>query len=427
MTYKDTIALSLRNIRGNKLRSGITVAIIALGICALIWFLTALKAASYSLNSTFSTMGANAFSIRFKERKIRIGGGGPQNDSKAEKKSSLKEKKSNIGKLITYEEAKTFKERYLFPAKVSIAVRGGGGLVVNNERKKTNPDINVLGGDENYLELNGYTIALGRNFTPTEVETGRNVCMLGSTVANKLYPENIQQAIDKIVKVDHIPYRVIAVLKDKGSSSFFNTGKIVLTSYNTIRRLYATNNASFNIGIMVDDVKRLEAAVGEAKGTFRPIRKLDIKEEENFFIDKSDSIAKSLENNLGFLEKGIIGVALITLLASSIGLMNIMLVAVTERTKEIGLIKALGGTSTDIRNQFVAESIIISLLGAFWGIVVGIILGNIIGLLLKSGLVLLWGWIFGGILVCTLVGLAAGLYPAYKAAKLDPIVALRYE
>jgi putative ABC transport system permease protein len=251
--------------------------------------------------------------------------------------------------------------------------------------------------------------------------------MLGSTVANKLYPENIQQAIDKIVKVDHIPYRVIAVLKDKGSSSFFNTGKIVLTSYNTIRRLYATNNASFNIGIMVGDVKRLEAAVGEAKGTFRPIRKLDIKEEENFFIDKSDSIAKSLENNLGFLEKGIIGVALITLLASSIGLMNIMLVAVTERTKEIGLIKALGGTSTDIRNQFVAESIIISLLGAFWGIVVGIILGNIIGLLLKSGLVLLWGWIFGGILVCTLVGLAAGLYPAYKAAKLDPIVALRYE
>jgi putative ABC transport system permease protein len=427
MTIKDTIALSWRNIRSNRLRTGLTVAIIALGICALIWFLTALKAASYSLNSTFSTMGANAFSVRFKERKIRIGDGGPNTEAKAEKKSSLKEKKSNIGKIITYEQAKQFKEQYLFPAKVSLAIRGGGNLVVNTDRKKTNPDINVLGGDENYLELNGYTINAGRNFTPNEVETGRNICMLGSAVASKLYPDNPLKAIDRVVKVDHIPYRVIAVLNDKGSSSFFNTGKIVLTSYNNIRRVFASNNASFSIGVMVTDNKQMNVAVGEAKGTFRPIRKLDIKEEDNFFIDKSDSIAQTLENNLGFLEKGIIGVALITLLASSIGLMNIMLVAVTERTKEIGLIKALGGTSQDIRNQFIAESIIISLLGAFWGIVIGIILGNVIGLLLKSGLVLLWGWIFGGIFVCTVVGLAAGLYPALKASKLDPIVALRYE
>jgi putative ABC transport system permease protein len=427
MTIKDTIALSWRNIRSNRLRTGLTVAIIALGICALIWFLTALKAASYSLNSTFSTMGANAFSVRFKERKIRIGDGGPNREAKAEKKSSLKEKKSNIGKVITYEQAKQFKEQYPFPAKVSLAIRGGGNLVVNTDRKKTNPDINVLGSDENYLELNGYTINAGRNFTPTEVETGRNICMLGSAVASKLFPDNPLKAIDKVVKVDHIPYRVIAVLNDKGSSSFFNTGKIVLTSYNNIRRLFANNNASFSIGVMVTDNKQMNVAVGEAKGTFRPIRKLDIKEEDNFFIDKSDSIAQTLENNLGFLEKGIIGVALITLLASSIGLMNIMLVAVTERTKEIGLIKALGGTSQHIRNQFIAESIIISLLGAFWGIVIGIILGNVIGLLLKSGLVLLWGWIFGGIFVCTVVGLAAGLYPAFKASKLDPIVALRYE
>ncbi|MBP6432437.1 MAG: ABC transporter permease [Ferruginibacter sp.] len=426
MTIKDTITLSWKNIRSNKLRTGLTVAIIALGICALIWFLTALKAASYSLNSTFSTMGANAFSIRFKERRF-MGNESSGDRAKAEKKSSLKEKKSNIGKVITYEQAKQFKEQYPFPAKVSLAIRGGGSMVVNTDRKKTNPDINVLGGDENYLELNGYTINAGRNFTPTEIETGRNICMLGSAVAAKLFPDNPIKALDKVVKVDHIPYRVIAVLNDKGSSSFFNTGKIVLTSYNNIRRLFANNTASFSIGVMVTDNKQMNVAVGEAKGAFRPIRKLDIKEEDNFFIDKSDSIAQTLENNLGFLEKGIIGVALITLLASSIGLMNIMLVAVTERTKEIGLIKALGGTSQDIRNQFIAESIIISLLGAFWGIVIGIILGNVIGLLLKSGLVLLWGWIFGGIIVCTLVGLAAGLYPALKASKLDPIVALRYE
>jgi len=426
MTLKDTIKLSWRNISSNRLRTGITVAIIALGICALIWFLTSLRAASNSLTSSFSTMGANAFSIRFKDKNVRFGGG-RQRDVVKKNKSALKEKNSNIGKVITYEEAKAFKERYPFPAKVGIAVRGAGGIVVNNESKKSNPDINVTGGDENYLELNGYKIAYGRNMTAADVESGRNVCILGSGVAEKLYPGNSAKAVDKVVSVDHIPYRVLAVLEDKGSSAFFNTGKVVITSYNNIRRLYPTENSSFAIVVMVTDINLMDAAIGEAKGAFRPIRKLDVKDEDNFYIDKSDSIAETLLNNLGFLEKGIIGVALITLLASSIGLMNIMLVAVNERTKEIGLIKAIGGTKKDIRNQFLWESILISLLGAIVGIVVGILLGNLIAMYLKSGLVLLWGWIIGGILVCSLVGLAAGLYPAIKASKLNPIDALRYE
>jgi putative ABC transport system permease protein len=426
MTFKDTIKLSWRNISSNRLRTGITVAIIALGICALIWFLTSLKAASNSLTNSFSTMGANAFSVRYKDRNIRFGGGG-QRDVEKTSKSALKEKKSNTGKIITYEQAKEFKERYPFPALVGLAIRGAGSIVVNNEKKKTNPDINVTGGDENYLELNGYKIAYGRNFTPADIESGRNVCVIGSGVAEKLYPENPSKAVDKVISVDHNPYRVLAVLEDKGSSAFFNTGKVVITSYNNIRRLYATQTSSFVIAVMVSDINLMDVAVGEAKGAFRPIRKLDVKEEDNFYIDKSDSIAASLINNLGFLEKGIIGVALITLLASSIGLMNIMLVAVNERTKEIGLIKALGGTKKDIRNQFLWESILISLLGAVVGIIVGILLGNLIAMFLKSGLVLLWGWIIGGIVVCSLVGLAAGLYPAVKASKLNPIDALRYE
>jgi len=426
MTFKDTIKLSWRNISSNRLRTGITVAIIALGICALIWFLTSLRAASNSLTSSFSTMGANAFSVRYKDRNIRFGGG-TQRDVKKTNKSALKEKNSSIGKIITYEEAKAFKDRYPFPAQVGLAIRGAGSVVVNNENKKTNPDINVTGGDENYLDLNGYKLAYGRNLTPADVESGRNVCIIGSSVAEKLYPDNSAKAVDKVISVDHIPYRVLGVLEDKGSSAFFSTGKVVITSYNNIRRLYATQNSSFVIAVMVNDINLMDVATGEARGTFRPVRKLDITEEDNFFIDKSDSIAATLLNNLGFLEKGIIGVALITLLASSIGLMNIMLVAVNERTKEIGLIKALGGTKKDIRNQFLWESILISLMGAVVGIVVGILLGNLIAMLLKSGLVLLWGWIIGGIIVCSLVGLAAGLYPAIKASKLNPIDALRYE
>ncbi|MFM2325972.1 MAG: hypothetical protein RIR31_174, partial [Bacteroidota bacterium] len=274
MTFKDTIKLSWRNISSNRLRTGITVAIIALGICALIWFLTSLKAASNSLTSSFSTMGANAFSVRYKDRNIRFGGGG-QRDVVKTSKSALKERKSNIGKIITYEQAKAFKERYPFPSKVGLAVRGSGSIVVNNEKKKTNPDINVTGGDENYLELNGYKVAYGRNFTATDVESGRNVCIIGSGVAEKLYPDNSAKAVDKVISVDHIPYRVLAVLEDKGSSAFFNTGKVVITSYNNIRRLYATQNSSFAIVVMVTDLKLMDVAIGEAKGTFRPIRKLD--------------------------------------------------------------------------------------------------------------------------------------------------------
>lgn len=426
MTLKDTFALSWRNISGNKLRTGITVAIIAFGIMALIGIITSIQAASASLTTSFSTMGANSFSVRFKERNVRIGGGRQRENTKL-RKSALKEKKSNMGKVITYDEAKAFKDRYNFPARVGLALNGPRGIVVNNDRKKTNPDVFILGGDENYLELNGYKIAYGRNLTPTEVESGQSICLLGSGVAQKLYPENSEKAIDKVVSVDHIPYRVIGVLEEKSSSAFFNTSRIVITSYNNIRRLYANQTSSFNVGVMVNDIKMMDAAIGEAKGTFRPVRKLDVKEEDNFYIDKSDSIAESLITNLGFLEKGTIGIAFITLIGAAIGLMNIMLVAVNERTKEIGLVKALGGTKRDIRFQFLGESILISLIGAVVGIILGILLGNGVAVLVKSGVVIPWGWVVAGIFVCSMVGLAAGLYPAHKASKLDPIVALRYE
>ncbi len=427
MKLIDSISLSYTTIKSNRLRTAITVIIIALGIMALIAIITAVEAVNQSLTKSFSTMGANAFSIRFKERNIRFGGGHNQSSTKKTKRSSLVSKKSSEGKMISVDEARAFKSHYAFPAKVGIALSGPGGVIVNTDTKKTNPDVRVIGGDEYYLQLNGYELFYGRDFNEADVASGRSVCVVGNVIAQKLFGENTQRALDKIISVGNNKYRIIGILKEKGSSAFMNADKVVITTYNNIRRIYGSEGKSYNIAVMVNDMKLLDPAVGEATGAFRPVRKLDVKEDDNFYIDKSDSIAQSLMTNLGFLKYATLAIALITLIGAAIGLMNIMLVAVNERTKEIGLIKSLGGKSSEVRAQFLWESILISLMGALAGIITGVLFGNIVAVMLKTGFVVPWVWVIIGVAVCSLVGLLAGLYPAYKAAKLDPIVALRYE
>lgn len=425
MHTTDTLALSFRTIKSHKLRTGITVAIIAFGIMALIGIITAISAMNQSLTESFSTMGANAFSIRFKDIQVKMGG--RRQTVKKTTKGSLKQRDSNAGKIITYEEAKMFKERFSYPALVSISNRGPRNAVVSNEKFKTNPNVVVQGGDESYLQLSGYTLLVGRNFNDLDVQSGRSVCVLGNSIVKKIFADNAQTAIDKIVKISNIKYRVIGVLKDKGSSAFLNADNVVITTFNNIRRFFVSGNTSFNIGVMVNNIKDMDIAVGEATGTFRPIRKLNFTDENNFFIDKSDSIVEKLTNSIGSITTAAAFIGLITLIGAAIGLMNIMLVSVNERTREIGLIKAIGGTQKNIRQQFLFESILISLLGAIFGIILGVLVGNLFAVFLHTGFIVPWGWVIAGIIVCSLVGLFSGLYPAHKASKLDPIVALRYE
>lgn len=425
MRLKDSLSLAFRTVKSNKLRTGITVAIIAFGIMALIGIITAIASMNQSLSESFATMGANSFSIKYRDRMIRVGGGG--REVKKTSKSALKEKKSNARKIITYQEARLFKERYNFPSRVGISLSGPNNVIVTDGNIKTNPNISMTGGDENYLLLNGYTLSAGRNFNNIDVQSGRSICILGNSVSKKLFGDNPQRATDKVIRANGIKYRVIGVLKDKGSSAFLNADNVVLTTYNNIRRMFPTDGSSYNIGIMVNDITQMEAAISEAKGTFRPIRKLAINEDNNFYIDKSDSIAEVFKSSLGAITTAAAFIGLITLFGAAIGLMNIMLVAVNERTREIGLIKAIGGKSKSIRAQFLFESIFISLIGAVLGILLGVIVGNVVGIFLHTGFVIPWVWVAIGIVVCSAVGLFAGLYPAIKASKLDPIVALRYE
>jgi putative ABC transport system permease protein len=404
------------------LRTGITVSIIALGIAALIMIMTAIGAMNQSLTESFSTMGANSFKIRYKQVQFRMGG-----NKRNQSASKLKERKGNLERPITAEQAETFKENFSFPGtNISVTLRGPGSVLVSGNGRKTNPTVNVWGGDENYLLLNGYTLTVGRNLNSLDIETGRSVCILGYDVAAKLFKETPEKCIDKMVRVDNLPYRVIGLLKSRGSSAFLAADNIVITSVNNVRRL--RNSAlSYTLGVHVGDMKTLDAAIGEATGSFRSIRNLEVTDDDNFFVDKSDGLVEMFLGVLSSIALAVKVIGFITLLGAGIGLANIMLVAVNERTKEIGLAKAIGARASDIKNQFLFESLLLSLMGAFAGIFFGLIFGNLIALFFETSFLVPWLWVVVGIGLCTGVGLLAGIFPAIKAAKMDPIVALRYE
>ncbi len=426
MTTMDSLTLAWRTVRSNKLRTGITVAIIAFGIMALIGIITAIDAMNQSLRESFSSMGANAFSIRYKDSRVRMGGG-RNGGGVTKKKRGLKEKKSNLDKPIRKEEAEFFKTHFNFPgAEVSIYRRGPGAQEIHYEDKKTNPQITLWGGDENYLAVIGYSIEVGRNLNGLDIQSGRNVCLIGSNVASKLFGNRPEKSVDKIIRIGSLPYRVIGLLKSKGSSAMMRQDDVIITSYTNIRH-FSNVNPSYMLGVMVNNVKQLDVATDEATSVFRAVRKLEPIEEINFVVERSDKFAELFIGFLSSITGSAAAIGLITLIGAAIGLMNIMLVAVNERTKEVGLIKAIGGKSKNVRQQFLFESLIISLLGALFGIILGVLVGNLFSIVLKTGFVVPWLWVIIGIVICSIVGLSAGIYPAMKAARLNPINALRYE
>ncbi|MHA4844017.1 ABC transporter permease [Flavitalea antarctica] len=425
MKFLDTFLLAFRTVRGNKLRTGLTVAIIAFGIMALVGIKTAIEAMQQKFIESFSSMGATGFTIRFREPRNFFGGG---SELKRETKGQKKAKKSSLGKPISREHAEQFKKRFDYPATVALTLFGSRDAVVSLGSKKSNPTVYINGIDENYIFHNGYEIAYGRNLTTLDIETGRNVAVIGADIATRFFGQNLAAGLEKVIKINNIPFRVVGTLKPKGSTLGRSLDNVVLTSYNNVRRFFNSNpNASFSIQVKVDNINLMDGAIGQATGVFRPIRQLSTTEEDNFVMDKSDSFVALLLSFLSGLTGAAVVIGFITLIGAAIGLMNIMLVAVTERTKEIGLIKAIGGKEKNIRIQFLSEAIVISLMGAFFGVILGVIVGNSFALVLNTGFVVPYQWMFIGIIICFIVGLLAGLYPAYKASRMNPIEALRYE
>lgn len=408
---KENVKISLDSIKSHLLRSTLTVLIISFGIMALVGILTSIDSIKYYLNENFMMMGANTFTIRNRSMRIQMGN-----------RTTLPKNFRSI----TWQEAMDFKTQFDFPAFTSVYTNASGIATLKYGSEKTNPNISIIGSDENYLITSGNEIERGRNLSGNEVLYGTHAVVLGSGVVDKLFKNN-EDPVDKIISIGPAKYRVVGVMKSKGSSMGFNPDNICIIPVTNARQAFSRANMSYSVNIMVNDPMMLEPAIGEATGLFRIIRNVRVGDEDSFDVAKSDNLSEMLFENLKYLRLAATVIGIITLIGAAIGLMNIMLVSVTERTREIGIRMALGANRKTIRNQFLVEAVVIGQIGGLVGIVLGIGIGNILSLIIGSSFIVPWAWIILGVVLCFLVAIVSGFVPATKAAKLDPVESLRYE
>ncbi len=408
---KENVLISLDSIRSHSLRTILTVLIIAFGITALVGILTSIDAVKFFLNKEFMSMGSNTFTVKNRGMNVQIGG---------------KRHRGDHYKIIDYIEARDFKSKFDFNAVTSVYTFGSGVTTVKYKSEKTNPNVRIMGVDEDYAITSGEEIEKGRNFTPNDVYFGSQVAIVGSEVVSTVFKHN-EDPLGKIISVGSGKYRIIGVLKEKGSSMGFSGDRSVWLPIQNVRTYFPSPNQNFRINILVDDPTQMDAGIGEATGLMRIIRKNKLGDDDSFVIEQSDNLAEMLISNIQMITQAAIFIGLITLIGAAIGLMNIMLVSVTERTKEIGIRKALGATGQMIKMQFLIESVVISQLGGIVGIVFGIAVGNVVSYLIGSAFLIPWAWIVLGVVLCFIVAILSGYLPAKKASKLDPIDALRYE
>lgn len=408
-TIKENIKVSVRSIKSQILRTVLTVSIIAFGIMALVSMVTATESLKANIQQEFSTLGTNVFNIKNKQSRGR--------------RMGMVEKEAEV---INYRQATSFKNQYDFDATVSLSAFGSGAATIKYGQEKTNPNVQVIGIDEQYLNVSGFDLESGRSFSSSDLESSQNLVILGKDVVTKLFNES-ESPLDKEISIGSFKYTVAGVLESKGSAMGMSQDNQCYITLTNLKKQFATANTDYRISVMVNDAERISDGISEAFGVMRIVRGDEIGAENSFEVDQSSALIETLLEAISVITIVAAGIGVITLFGAGIGLMNIMLVSVTERTQEIGVRKAIGASSKLIRMQFLVEAIIIGQLGGAVGILLGLIVGNIIAIFFETPFVIPWFWIVVGVSLCAITSVVSGYYPAKRAAALDPIDALRHE
>jgi len=413
MNSIENILIALHSIKANLLRAILTLFIIAVGISCLVGMLTAIDTVILSLGENFNSMGANALTIY------------PANQEMRSRRRGVSTK---ISDPILFSQAKQFKKRFEYPeALVSVYTRCSSRAEITYKNNRTNPNCQITGIDEYYLQATSFDIGVGRNFTKNEISNGDHKALIGADIVDRLFNKDKDFALGKTINVGNTKYKIIGVLASKGSSMSQSDDRKVFIPLLNAKRYYGYPDKNYRIIATIPDATLMEDLSQEVIGTMRNVRMLAAHEKNDFVIRKSSGIIQKLKEVTTEIRWTTIAIALITLFGAAIGLMNIMLVSVTERTREIGVRKALGATRSNIMYQFLFEAIVITILGGIVGIILGIIVGLLVAKLIGGTFLIPFNWIALGIFVCIVVGTLSGLYPALKASKLDPIESLRHE
>jgi putative ABC transport system permease protein len=290
---------------------------------------------------------------------------------------------------------------------------------------KTTPSLTVAGSNRSFLTANAYTLAYGRNISDEDVEFARDVVVVGKVIEKRLFPH--ESPIGKVIKLSGHTFTIIGCLGEKGTAFGQSQDDICVIPITRFLESFGESNRTINIATQSSSQQTYNRTMDKAVGAMRIARGLRADQENDFEIYSNDSLKSAFTSVAGVVRIGAFVISFIALIAAGIGIMNIMLVSVTERTKEIGIRKSIGARNRDILRQFLTEAVFISEAGGVLGILLGVVGGDLLALWLKVDLIFPFGWAIAGLLVCSAIGIGFGLYPAYRAASLDPIDALRFE
>ena len=409
--FRENVRIAFGSIKTQLLRTILTVLIIAIGITALVGILTVVSALENTISSDFASMGANTFNINQYENTSRRRGG---------------DEREIINPIISYPEAVAFKNKYSYPlTETSISFTATSTAEIKFESNKTDPENKIVGVDEYFMVNSGLETSSGRNFTGFDIQNNTYSCIVGSDFEKGLLKD--VNPIDKIISIRGAKFKVIGVLKEKGSTFGNSQDLRVLIPIQVARSLFTAPNINYTLSVMVAKKDLLDEAIDNANSTMRRVRKLNPVLDNNFAIVRSDDLINRILSITQYLGIASWLIGIITILGSSIALMNIMVVSVTERTREIGVRKALGAKKSTIAFQFFIETLLIGQMGGLVGIIFGILIGYVISSAINFVFVIPWGAIIAAFITSFIVAIVSGLYPAVKASKLDPIEALRYE